>query len=334
VSLATLRTWDVDLLGLPGPKELMAVAASIFKDSGALVTFGVADETLANFLAECATRYQPNAYHNFHHGVHVLQAASVLINGGTGAHAEPLTPLQSFALLVAAIGHDLEHPGVTNAFLVRSRAPLALLYNDKSVLESHHAATTFAVLSTPGCNLFASLSDAQAVEARGLVIAAILATDMAHHNPMVVELVEYGAAPAEKRMPTSEVLAAFCHVADLANVALHWELGARNWSARVATEATNEFLEMQRIGLSLPPYAQLTRLDDEQLAARQIVFSDGWVRPLYAAAAKLFPAVADRLAVIDANREACKLIKKEAVNRRLRTKITSVVKLGGASFKK
>ena len=32
--------------------------------------------------------------------------------------------------LIAAVIHDLDHPGRTNAFLVNSGSPLAMLYND------------------------------------------------------------------------------------------------------------------------------------------------------------------------------------------------------------
>ena len=49
--------------------------------------------------------------------------------------------MQIFTILVAAAGHDVDHPGRTNGFLVKTSAPLALLYNDASVLENHHAAT-------------------------------------------------------------------------------------------------------------------------------------------------------------------------------------------------
>ena len=45
-----------------------------------------------------------------------------------------------FAALFAAAVHDLGHPGVSSAYLVQSRSPLALMYNDRSVLENHHLA--------------------------------------------------------------------------------------------------------------------------------------------------------------------------------------------------
>ena len=37
------------------------------------------------------------------------------------------------ALLLAAVAHDLEHPGVNNAYLIKTRDPLAITYNDVSV---------------------------------------------------------------------------------------------------------------------------------------------------------------------------------------------------------
>lgn len=45
--------------------------------------------------------------------------------------------------LIAAATHDIDHPGRSSAFLCNSDSPLAILYNDLCVLESHHSATTF-----------------------------------------------------------------------------------------------------------------------------------------------------------------------------------------------
>lgn len=42
------------------------------------------------------------------------------------------------ALLLSALVHDFKHRGRTNAFLIRIQSPLALVYNDRSVLENYH----------------------------------------------------------------------------------------------------------------------------------------------------------------------------------------------------
>jgi calcium/calmodulin-dependent 3',5'-cyclic nucleotide phosphodiesterase len=44
---------------------------------------------------------------------------------------------------VAAVVHDLEHTGTTNNFHVMAQSETALLYNDRAVLENHHASATF-----------------------------------------------------------------------------------------------------------------------------------------------------------------------------------------------
>lgn len=77
--------------------------------------------------------------------------------------------------MITAIGHDVGHPGVNNAFLVHLNAPLAQLYNDRSVLESFHCAAYSQILRRHWLAAF---------EERGmrqLMISTILATDMGLH---------------------------------------------------------------------------------------------------------------------------------------------------------
>ena len=38
------------------------------------------------------------------------------------------------SLYLAAAAHDYQHPGLTNDYMVRTHHPLAMLYNDRSVL--------------------------------------------------------------------------------------------------------------------------------------------------------------------------------------------------------
>jgi hypothetical protein len=46
---------------------------------------------------------------------------------------------EALAILFAAAIHDLQHPGVTNDYLVQNSSPLALRYNDRAVAESNSA---------------------------------------------------------------------------------------------------------------------------------------------------------------------------------------------------
>ena len=67
---------------------------------------------------------------------------------------EHLQPLDVLALLLAAAMHDHGHPGVTNAYLVHAQEELAVLYNDASVLEMHHLASSWRLLLAEGHNPF------------------------------------------------------------------------------------------------------------------------------------------------------------------------------------
>lgn len=51
--------------------------------------------------------------------------------------------MEEATALIAAAAHDVDHPGRSSAFLCNSNDALAVLYNDLTVLENHHAAITF-----------------------------------------------------------------------------------------------------------------------------------------------------------------------------------------------
>ncbi|KAG7247154.1 hypothetical protein CRUP_035125, partial [Coryphaenoides rupestris] len=92
------------------------------------------------------------------------------------------------ALYVAAAMHDYDHPGRTNAFLVATSAPQAVLYNDRSVLENHHAASAWNLfMSRPEFNFLANLEHVEFKRFRFLVIEAILATDLKKHFDFLAE---------------------------------------------------------------------------------------------------------------------------------------------------
>jgi len=84
--------------------------------------------------------------------------------------------------------HDYDHPGRTNAFLVSTFAPQALLYNDRSVLENYHAATAWTLFfSDTEYNWLRSLDRAEFKRFRFLVVELILATDLKRHFDILAE---------------------------------------------------------------------------------------------------------------------------------------------------
>jgi len=98
--------------------------------------------------------------------------------------ASLLNPFEALTLLVTAIGHDVGHPGVNNGFLVTLNAPLAQLYNDRSVLESFHCAAYSQILRRYWPSAFGDS------KMRSLMISSILATDMGLHFDYMKKLAD------------------------------------------------------------------------------------------------------------------------------------------------
>uniref|UniRef100_A0A3P9KVN3 Phosphodiesterase n=1 Tax=Oryzias latipes TaxID=8090 RepID=A0A3P9KVN3_ORYLA len=107
---------------------------------------------------------------------------------GYGCLSSLIPALELMALYVAAAMHDYDHPGRTNAFLVATSAPQAVLYNDRSVLENHHAASAWNLfMSHPEYNFLVNLDHVEFKRFRFLVIEAILATDLKKHFDFLAE---------------------------------------------------------------------------------------------------------------------------------------------------
>ncbi|XP_036003809.1 cGMP-inhibited 3',5'-cyclic phosphodiesterase A [Fundulus heteroclitus] len=107
---------------------------------------------------------------------------------GYGCLSGLIPALELMALYVAAAMHDYDHPGRTNAFLVATSAPQAVLYNDRSVLENHHAASAWNLfMSHSEYNFLVNLDHVEFKRFRFLVIEAILATDLKKHFDFLAE---------------------------------------------------------------------------------------------------------------------------------------------------
>ena len=325
VTLEELRSsWDLDFLSL-GRMSLIDVAAAIMMDSGVVEQFSIQPAKLSNFLHAVSSRYRANAFHNFNHACHACHGCYLLMREQIRrtAHDEQsarastprsasscaiveLSPLDRLALLLAAVCHDVDHPGRNNAFLVSTGHPLAITYNDTAVLENHHCATTFAILADHQCDVLETLRVDERRAVRKLMIAAIMATDMAAHKSMLRGLTQHAACGGHLMQPV-EVVAAFCHLADLSSCASCLPL-SREWAMRACDEATAQAAEERRLGQSTAIH-NLDRPTEEELAARQLVFLDDWVLPLYSAAAVLFPGARGRLQQLHFNRERFREIR-------------------------
>jgi len=130
-----------------------------------------------------AILYYDNQYHNFRHAFDVYQ---MLYSFLTLTNAtQYLTAMDIFIMIVADMCHDVDHNGLNNNFHINSQSPLALLYNDQSILENHHCSFACKVLARTENNLFANLGTEESKNARSKLIQCILATDMSNHFDVI-----------------------------------------------------------------------------------------------------------------------------------------------------
>ncbi|OEH75927.1 3 5-cyclic nucleotide phosphodiesterase domain-containing protein [Cyclospora cayetanensis] len=109
-------------------------------------------------------------------------------------------------IIVAGLCHDIGHPGRNNALFSNAMEPLALLYNDRAVLENYHACLTFKTLEKQDCDIFVTLKTREYLMVRTQIIELILATDMKGHFETVSRF-----RPSHKhRVPTRREKRRFC----------------------------------------------------------------------------------------------------------------------------
>ncbi|XP_059843622.1 cGMP-inhibited 3',5'-cyclic phosphodiesterase 3A isoform X2 [Hypanus sabinus] len=191
--------------------------------------------------------------------------------------------LELMALYVAAAMHDYDHPGRTNAFLVATSAPQAVLYNDRSVLENHHAASAWNLfMSQQEYNFLVNLDHVEFKRFRFLVIEAILATDLKKHFDF---LAEFNAKVNEEVGPGIDwanendrlLVCQMCiKLADINGPAKCKELHLR-WTEGIVNEFYEQGDEESSLGLPISPFMDRS---SPQLAKLQESFITHIVGPL------------------------------------------------------
>ncbi|XP_072165724.1 cGMP-inhibited 3',5'-cyclic phosphodiesterase 3A-like [Diadema setosum] len=213
----------------------------------------------------------------------VTPRASLSSDSSYGILAGNLPALELMALYTAAAMHDYDHPARTNAFLVATNAPQAILYNDRSVLENHHAAASWSLfLSKPEYNFLTSLDVAEFKRFRFLVVEFILATDLKRHFDFLVEFnakVNDVDAPGINWASESDrlLVCQMCiKLADISGPTKVKDLHC-NWTYRISEEFYEQGDEERQLGLPVSPYMDRAA---PQLAKLQEGFINHLVAPL------------------------------------------------------
>ncbi|KAM7342957.1 phosphodiesterase 8 isoform 2-T2 [Cochliomyia hominivorax] len=238
--------WEFNIFKLEEVTEkhpLLYLGMEIFRRFDVFSTLGVDETVCKNWLALMESHYHAdNSYHNSTHAADVLQATGVFISQ-LAAKDLVMDRLEEATALIAAVAHDVDHPGRSSAFLCNSNSPLAILYNDLTVLESHHASTTFRLaLADDNVNIFKNLDKDTYKLARSTIIDMILATEMTRHFEHLAKFVSVFGAEVEPRdiVQTEEESSILMRrmlikVADVSNPARPM-ICCIEWARRIAEE--------------------------------------------------------------------------------------------------
>nr|XP_046178401.1 cAMP-specific 3',5'-cyclic phosphodiesterase 4D-like isoform X3 [Oncorhynchus gorbuscha] len=309
--LEEINQWGVDIFKISeysANRPLTVAMYSIFQERELRKSFKIPADTFITFMMTLEDHYHHDvAYHNNIHAADVVQSTHVLLS--TPALEAVFTDLEILAALFASAIHDVDHPGVSNQFLINTNSELALMYNDVSVLENHHLAVGFKLLQENNCDIFQNLSKKQRQSLRKMVIDMVLATDMSKHMNLLADLktmvetkkvTSSGVLLLDNYGDRIQVLQNMVHCADLSNPTKPLEL-YRQWTDRIMVEFFTQGDRERDKGMEISPMCDKHNASIEK---NQVGFIDYIVHPLWETWADLVhPDAQEILDTLEDNRE-------------------------------
>uniref|UniRef100_A0A8C1MN37 Phosphodiesterase n=1 Tax=Cyprinus carpio TaxID=7962 RepID=A0A8C1MN37_CYPCA len=288
-------------------RPLTCIMYAIFQERDLMKTFKIPVDTFVTYMMTLEDHYHADvAYHNSLHAADVAQSTHILLS--TPALDAVFTDLEILAAIFAAAIHDVDHPGVSNQFLINTNSELALMYNDESVLENHHLAVGFKLLQGENCDIFQNLSKKQRQTLRKMVIDMVLATDMSKHMSLLADLktmvetkkvTSSGVLLLDNYTDRIQVLRNMVHCADLSNPTKPLDL-YRQWTDRIMDEFFHQGDRERERGMEISPMCDKHTASVEK---SQVGFIDYIVHPLWETWADLVhPDAQDILDTLEENR--------------------------------
>ncbi|XP_041814257.1 cAMP-specific 3',5'-cyclic phosphodiesterase 7B-like isoform X2 [Chelmon rostratus] len=278
--LSKVGTWNFDIFlfdRLTNGNSLVTLMCHLFNVYGLIHHFQLDMVKLHRFLGMVQEDYHSqNPYHNAVHAADVTQAMYCYLK--EPKLVEQLSPLDVFLGLMAAAAHDVDHPGVNQPFLIKTRHHLASLYQNTSVLESHHWRSTVGMLRESGLLSHLPADMSQDIEQQ--LGSLILATDISRQNEFLLTFREHlDNQDLDLQLASHRhfILQIALKCADVCNPCRVWEL-SRQWSERVCEEFYRQGDLERKFDLEISP---LCNQQADSVPAIQTGFISYIVEPLF-----------------------------------------------------
>ena len=271
--LDLFSAWDFSALNFT-TRELIIGGYHLLKVLAQNAKIEISQNQLLLLLFTLESSYhQVNRFHNFKHAIDVMQATwnlcQILLPGN-----HELTLL----LCLAAIGHDIGHPGTNNS-LFREDSDLSIMFKKNSILENFHFQTFREVLRSIWPQAFNLSIDNVNItdDNENITRKAILATDMSLHNKYVDLLTQ----KKKSDLTTIELLSFIIKAADISNVTRPLNISAK-WAYLITLEfkdcanlrTFNESNENKNFSCGKIPKIVNDEIDTDEDLNFEIEFSD------------------------------------------------------------
>ena len=271
-----------------------------------LETFGLKDDKIINvskldtFLNSVSSKYiSTTLYHNNIHGADVTQTICLFFLNSNAEKMFQTTVLDLLSIFIAALGHDIGHPGLTNNFQINASTELAITYNDSSCLENYHCSRLFTIIKKDETNIFEKLSINDYKDIRKRMISEILATDMFYHKKVITMIQtkisqikndKFEFMSNDKESIKNEqqyLLDFFIHSADLAHNTKLFNISLK-WVELLSEEFWLQGDKEKSMGLSI---SFLCDRKSANVPSSQVNFIRGFIVPTFEILVNIFPTL-------------------------------------------
>ena len=266
-------------------------------------TMSIQKDDMSHLLSELdyASRVEGHPFHNSVHAADLVQFSYFILTS-TGL-LDVLSSLEVFALIFTSAIIDSGHPGVTPAFLERTSARIALIYNNIAVIENAAVANAFQLAELPGMEIFAHMDPAMADTVRQLIIQLALASELRRHVEIEsrfrtairhvgvsTESMAQSGAHGMALIETNETLRTLTLqvIIKLSLTSFHTRdpLTVRKWSYRFVMEGFAQGEKERQLGLTVSPFLDGSA---SSIALLHSSFIELIALPLYRVFTSLFP---------------------------------------------
>nr|XP_046259913.1 calcium/calmodulin-dependent 3',5'-cyclic nucleotide phosphodiesterase 1A-like isoform X2 [Scatophagus argus] len=277
-ALKEVDQWSFDVFSFheaTGDHALKFLVYDLLTRYDLINRFRIPVQALVQFVEALENGYSKhkNPYHNLIHAADVTQTAHFLMLHTGLMHW--LSELEILAMVFAAAIHDFEHTGTTNNFHIHTRSEVAILYNDRSVLENHHVSAAYRLMAEEDMNILVNLNKEDWRELRALVIEMVMSTDMSCHFQQIKTM--RNALTQTHSIDKVKVLSLMLHAADISHPAKAWPLHYR-WTHSLMEEFFRQGDKEVELGL---PFSPLCDRKATMIAQSQIGFIDFIVEPTF-----------------------------------------------------